>query len=346
MSVATLKNATAQRYRTNFIEPGIVSYKSEGEGDLLVTKDALDRMLPTFIGMPVFNEIHKDIDSDLAFRFREASDDEKRDLADGIVADAMYNPETGWYDAVLLIWDEPTIRNIEQFGYSVSCAYDIEEVDNTGGSWHAMPYDAELISGKYVHMAVVPNPRYEGARIVKNSKGTQEDTVNIRIFKKAENADEKKSPKQAKNMDPPKEEEVMENMDGMVEMPDGSEVPLEELIAMYKEKMTEKENMGTRYSAEDMIEVDGESMSIGDMINACGYGKENAEMEPATQEAEPVVDEAKQKQNSADGKKHFETVKKAANAGDDMPAPKLNTRSARLEAGKTRYGKVVKGGTK
>ena len=346
MSVATKRNAVAKRYKTNFIEPGIVSYESEGEGVLLVTKESLDKMANTFIGMPVFNEIHKDIDPELAYRFREAGESEKRDLADGIVADVMYNPESGWYDAVMLVWDEETIENIENKNYSVSCAYDIKEVDNTPGTWHNSPYDAKLIDGEYIHLAVVNNPRYEGAKIIKNSK-PQEETVKITIFKKKkENAAPKVEPK--KNMAPPAEDEgeVMENADGVVQLPDGTEVPLSELVQMYKDKMTAENEGGTVISPEDEIDIDGQKVSVADMINACGYGKQNAEP-PQDETAEPVVDEKKQMQNSVDsekGKKNMQTVKNAAAGGDFPQAPEYKTKDDRLAAGKLKYGKTVAGG--
>lgn len=64
---------------------------------------------------------------------------------------------------------------IENKGWSVSCAYDYTKADTSGGTENNIPYDIEFLDGEFNHLALVDNPRYEGANIVFNSKVENED---------------------------------------------------------------------------------------------------------------------------------------------------------------------------
>lgn len=153
-------------YSFKFIEPGLVKYEDvRNTGHVLVRKETLDKMLPTFVGMPIINMMHKHTRPET---FREE--------ADGIITRAYYNSEDGWYWADGLVWDPDTQNTcdigVNSKGFSVSCAYDPLDGTEVGGDWHNIPYEGEITNGKYTHMAIVPNPRYEDAEIHRlNSKG-------------------------------------------------------------------------------------------------------------------------------------------------------------------------------
>lgn len=334
-----LRNAVPKKYRAYYITPGLADYSAEGIGAVLVQKPVLDKMSPTFVGMPVVNQTHTDKEPEELFNM---SSEEKGEIADGVVAATGYDEKSGWFWADMLIWNEETQKNIED-GYSVSCAYDVLEIDDEGGTYNNVPYEEEVLDGDYVHMAIVPNPRYERAYILKNSKPGGK-TVKIK-FRKAKNAEPEKEP-----VENSEKEETMENMeDGVVELENGDQIPVSELVEMYEAKKKEEEeleNSAKVYNMDDEVEVDGEKMTVKELMAACGYGetKENAEP-PQDDEAEPVQ---KEMQNSRPAKKApvKKSVKNAAGKESEPMTRSINTRSERLNRGKSRYGTAVaqKGG--
>ena len=79
-----------KRYRARHIEPGVISYedlkkdpKYKGPGLVLVGREALDRMRPSFVGMPVFSFVHKEVEADEAFDFENVT---KENIAVGIIS--------------------------------------------------------------------------------------------------------------------------------------------------------------------------------------------------------------------------------------------------------------------
>lgn len=167
-------------YKCNFIEPGPVHYQDLGpckvcgdqrvcgnDGDecdtegetILVTDEALDRMAPTFVGKPVIDREHKEVSPDTIV---------KGD-AEGIVT-RVYK-EGGWNWCDFLVWDPKTQEHCDKGLFSVSCAYEPTEVDDVEGEYHNIPYASTIKNGFYTHLAIVQSPRYEGARILVNSKG-------------------------------------------------------------------------------------------------------------------------------------------------------------------------------
>lgn len=330
------KNSVPRKYRAYYIEPGLADYTAEGIGVVLVQKPALDRMMSTFVGMPVVNFEHTDKRPEDLFNM---SVEEKEEIADGVVSDSGYDEKSGWYWVDMMIWDEETQNNIDNEGFSVSCAYDVTEASTEGGTVHNVDYDEEVLNGEYIHMAVVPNPRYEKAWIIKNSK-TKGEGFKL-MFKRKKNAP-------LKNQEPPKEEkkeeEVLENMeDGVVQLEDGTEIPLSELVEMYKAKKSETvENSESVYSMDDEIEIDGEKMTIKDMYNMC-KSMENAEP-PQDEVAKPVVDESLQnsKKEKEEGKQNFIKIKNAANTGENGPKIVINSVEDRVNKGISRYGSKVR----
>lgn len=192
----TLRNAAFSYGRTeeiwprefecNFIEPGVVFYQDLGEckvcgvartcgnaGDacqtkgetVLVEQDALAKLAPSFVGKPVIDKKHEDVDASTV----------ARGDADGIVTRVWLDEKTGWWRCRFIVWDPETQRHCESPAYSVSCAYNPTDVDSSGGTYHNLDYHQKILDGEYTHLAVVTNPRYEGARITlvnsKDSKG-------------------------------------------------------------------------------------------------------------------------------------------------------------------------------
>jgi hypothetical protein len=169
-----------KEYEANFIEPGIVHYQDLGAckkcglagacgagqceptGEVvLVDNDALARMAKSFLGKPVIDKEHADVDGGTIARGE----------GDGIVTRVWQDEKSGWWKCRYFVWDPETQHHCESAAYSVSCAYNPTEVDSDGGTYHNMDYQQKILNGEYTHLAVVTNPRYEGARIqLVNSK--------------------------------------------------------------------------------------------------------------------------------------------------------------------------------
>jgi hypothetical protein len=344
-------------YKIRFIEPGIISYNDSGAGVVFVSREALDRMAPSFRNCPVIfvPESHDDSDASTAFNF----DDVAATPASGIVAGVPYWGDDGWMWADISVWDEEAQAAIAG-GFNVSCAYKpTEETD--GGEWHSIPYDVELGNGKYEHLAIVKRPRYEGSRILANSKGGH--SVAINIFRKRENAAPVAPPI------PPKKPEAAPAAPAMVKneadpgtvvmLPSGGQATLAELIAAYKATPEAQEPL----DMDDMVDVDGQQVQVSELVAAFEAGKgagaetpaapevaENAEA-PTDAPAEPVVDTAKQgtaRTNSAPVRRTVNVALRNAaaqpgeTAGEDHP----ETRTERLDRGASRYSKAVSQGGK
>ncbi len=342
VSGRAVHNAKNRSYRAKFIEPGVVSYDDQGEGVVFVSKEALDRMSPTFKGCPVIfvPEHHNDSDPETAFNFEDGADPPA-----GVVASDPEWGDDGWQYVNLLVWNPDAQKAIEN-GYSVSCAYRPTE-EGPGGDWHNIPYDAEMKNGEYMHMAIVPRPRYEGSTIFANSKGAH--TVKINMFRK--NAEPPAPPEKDK-----KDEEGMEmvNADDATVDINGTPVPLYELVEAYKMKMG-KGDTPDQLNPDDEVEVEGFGrVKVSDLISAyqpggAGEGGEETPMQnaedPTDTPAEDVVDPAKQgegvRTNSKPKVNSKLKIAAAREPGDGLGIDRPETRSDRIERGKSRYSRAV-----
>lgn len=157
-SIITLGDTTdsgkGRHFKSRFIQPGLAGYPGQF-GNALIKKENLDKFVYTLRNKPVTIN-HKD----------NIGDDDKV----GEVLNVWYNPEDGWYWCDGIITDETAINLINDKNWSVSCSYDFTKYDDEGGTENNIPYDIEFLDGEFNHLAIVDNPRYEGANIVFNSK--------------------------------------------------------------------------------------------------------------------------------------------------------------------------------
>ena len=314
------------RYRAQYMEPGVISYEDIGDGKVFVSRDALDRMRRSFVGCPVVNAVHQDLSAEEAFGQR---DNDPESWADGIVVDVGHDAQTGWDYADMIIWDEDTQRNIDRNGFSVSCAY-IPTTVGSGGVWHGIEYDEEIVNGEYTHMAIVDSPRYEGATIYLNSKGERKE-MRFKLFSSKQD-DGGTAPVAKQNSAAEADEQTLNMDEAYVETEDGEKIPVAELISAYKERANTSDEPAM-LNADDEVDVgEGEMVKVSELLSA--YQNVNAEP-PQDDAAEPAVDEAKQRENAT-------KVRKAvANADPEGEAPNISTREDRVAQGQLRYGKKV-----
>lgn len=329
-------------YKVRFIEPGIISYEDKNAGTVLVSKEALDRMAQSFKGCPVIfiPEQHNSADKSNAFNL----DDPNAAMPAGIVAEMPEWGDDGWMWVNLLVWDEDAIDAFDNKKFNVSCSYMTDE-EGPGGTWHELPYDAEVVNGHYMHMAIVPRPRYEGSRVFANSKGGQMKA----FFKKNAAAEPDKKPDPVAPVEPdtpaaePDEKKVLENVDGTEVDVNGTRVPLSELIANFEEKRNAAPEGESDLDGGEEIPPEtevplpsGGMVTVGELIaafteepeapeapemeNACATGvKANSARVPAKKTVNKVL------QNAATGGNVFAV---------DTPM----TRRERAELGRKRYG--------
>lgn len=146
-----------RHFKSRFIQPGVAGYPGQF-GNVLITKESLDKFINTMVGVPVIVN-HTNLNKDNA-----------DDLRVGVVNSVWYDDKDGWYWCDGIIWDETAQNLITDKNWSVSCSYDVKTADNKGGSENNIKYDMEFLDGVFTHLALVNNPRYERANIVFNSK--------------------------------------------------------------------------------------------------------------------------------------------------------------------------------
>jgi hypothetical protein len=364
------ESAWPKAYKARHLEPGLVRYSDLGDVDpatnkpkgmtLLLTKEAIDSMRPTFKGKPVVNWYHKPV----------KPEDFKKGSADGIITGAYHNPTDGWDWVEFLVWDEGTKQNCDK-GFQLSCAYVPTEVKVQPGMYHNIPYDGEVISGTYTHMAIVKDPRYERSLIMCNSLGGKMKKLLLKLIGKTEPVE----------LDNSTEIEI-----------DGKKISLEALVNAFKAEQAEKEKAALENSIKEikddtLIKVDGVEVSVKDLkeahsahtarLNAMAEADEKAKKEKEEAEAKNAADEAEKKKkddeaaeaekknaaeqaakDEADKKaaetekknaayKAFQDLKNAKDKGGNMkPMPEFENETDKLARGKSKYGATVAPETK
>ena len=291
----------AETFKARFLETGVVAYQDE---QVLIRPENLMTIALKFKGAKVIID-HKDVNAENA-----------NEIVGYI--NNVWKGEDGW------AWCDFTVNSAEAIelinkGYSVSCAY-LPIAGGTGGTKNAVPYNREIIDivedDEITHLAIVENPRYEDAIILKNSIKTKMKN----IFKFSSKKEVKENSAEVKEMD----------LDSAAFEIDGVEVPVASLMSAYKNAKDEEEKKEAKVNADDEFEVDGEMVKVSEMVKAF-KAKKNTEDE----EEEEKKKEAKK--NSAD----FDTLKNAKEKfenGEKVENSKLITESSKFALGKLAYG--------
>ena len=166
MTNAIMHGTRPKKYTCKFMAPGLTNYPGEGgkQEKWLISRETMNSMQNSFVGCPVVAETKHEAGStpeDFDLRVKKGD-------YDGVITAVKTNAEDGWDYAEFIVWDPEVQKEIEKDGYNVSCAYNTLE-SLPGGVYNAIPYDAEVAQGEYIHMAIVSAPRQTGARIFLNS---------------------------------------------------------------------------------------------------------------------------------------------------------------------------------
>ena len=155
-------NGKGHYFKSRFIEAGVAHY--DELGDILITKETLTKFIDSMIGCPVIIN-HKDV-----------TDKNVDKLRVGVISRVWYEPQDGWFYCEGVITDEQAVDLIKNQGWNVSCSYNFVS-DNTPRIHNGKKIDMEFTNGEFLHLAIVENPRYEGANIVVNSVDNDDDTT-------------------------------------------------------------------------------------------------------------------------------------------------------------------------
>jgi hypothetical protein len=359
-----------KRYRIEYIEPGIVNYEDEEQGKVFVSYDALNRMMPSFIGKPVVNLIHRALTYEQAFKL---TDEERESLADGIIFNSG-KLDNGRFYADAIVWDLDTQENIDKKGFSASCAYVPTEVGGEG-KCHFVPYDEEVIDGRYTHMAIVNNPRYEFAKIYELPKEYR-NSVSDEMIQRYQNLKKEKTKMAGKTIfkifgfgekknstekpEEKKTEDKVENLNANDSMVDvgGEQIPLSTLIECYLAEQAEiakKEELEKQAAAkgekkevalnpDDKVKINDKEVAVGELA-AC-YGRQNAKKNgvdggaPNEKEIPGAITakDTELKNSIKEKSANFEIIKNAVANGKDGVRVELVTTQQRYDLGKERYG--------
>lgn len=150
-----------RQFKSRFLVPGLVKYDY---GVCLLTKENADKFIQGFVGCPV------------VINHQEVTDDNAKAVSVGNIFSVWFDEKDGYYWCNGIINDKQAIELINK-GYSVSCQYTITEYsDNDSNALHnGNPYDKIIENGKPEHLAIVNNPRYEGAIIAVNAINLSKD---------------------------------------------------------------------------------------------------------------------------------------------------------------------------
>ena len=323
--------------------PGIVGYENE---NILVDADAMKQSAPSMVGKPIYVQHQK---VDLA-NLHEA---------DGFVVECFYNELDGWLWAKMLIISDEGQKVVAN-GWSVSNAYVPVEWSESGQHLN-VDYDRKIRNYEFTHLAIVPNPRYEEAKIF-----TPEEYKAYQAKKKQE-LDELQNSKPIKSENGimffrNNKQEIkagdtildtdfteITNADGSKEIVSVGDLKKakEEANKLAKENAKKNEKM---VDDDEEVEVDGEKVNMGELKKCYTNMKKNSEKKneetPEAKKAREELENAeaeekkkaeeKAKEEEKENAKRFQEFLNAG--GKNTSKPKnVETQMDKLKRGQDRY---------
>jgi len=293
-------------YYCRHMYAGLARYnEGDQEETILVDLEAMQKMSPSFVGKPVIVGVHKEWDEIITdLKAAETPPD-----FDGYVVECFYNELDGWQWAKFLAVTDAAKESISK-GWAVSNAY-IPTQFGGGGSYTNIPYDRKVEDGHYTHLAIVPNPRYEGAKIL-----AEEDfkAYNADLKNKKELHNSKKENGRMFKLFRNKKEEIkniseVKDLEGVnIQLSDDVSVPYEKMLSAVKNAMDEEaanknKNTGDHGVSTDKMNMDME-VNVGD------------EKMPL----KDLINRYMELENKANKNKHDDDDKDTANKNDGDPA--------------------------
>ena len=334
----TNANQVPRIFYARHMQAGICGYENE---TVLVDTDAIKRLVGSVKheAIPVYI-YHQKVELESL-----------KEKAAGYVTDSFYNALDGcaWFKFCAI--DDEVYRAISQ-NWGVSNAY-VPTKWAPGGTKNNLPFDREVVDGKFTHLAIVPDPRYEVSKIMTPDQFKDYQASKQREFdelqnSKTETAKGKKMFKLFKN----KREEVTQiDADTLLEV-DGKTVSVQEMInsLVNSKKNSEDEEMEKKkmekMNADSEVDCDGEKMPLSELVNRYKTYKNSEEDEKKKADEEKKNAEDKKKEDEEKAKKeeeekknskHFKDLKDARGEYENAVTV-IETSTDKVARGKARYG--------
>lgn len=361
---AKLLNSVSQYpkiFYARHIGEGVVGYNTgDKEEVFFISTDTLKKMNSSFSGKPVYLG-HRDVPLS-----------EMKQNAVGYVVESFYMPEDGKMWLKMIITDDEAFTAINE-GWAVSNAYSVKDLGN-GGVWHNINYEREILEGSYEHLAIVPDPRYEEAKVFtpeefksyKESKKQELEAMSLLNSKDKKNNKEnktmfftRKEVKTSDGVDLEKVEVQLSNGTSMKlgdivkeveakqkETPieeksilvNGKEMKVSELIAAF-EALNAKKNEAEDEEKKDKENEKEDKEEKEEKDNSCDKDKENESDEKEDKENEKDEEKEEEKENKKKNSKgsDFDRLLNA-HSGVSEKTITVNTYESRLERGRNLYG--------
>lgn len=242
--------------------------------------------METFIGRPIILVAKKRKNGTPFLGHKKVTPGTLEDEARGYISDWFVDGE-GWFCVRGTIHDDEAKEAINEIGLC-SCGYKVTKL-GSGGEYHAIPYEEEILSFSGEHLAIVDRPRYEGATIRLNSKPPKNaSTMKIAFWKKeAKPADAPAAPAKTNEPAPagaPDKTNAVQDLsaDSELEIPtaDGKGVEKVTLADLIADRHNGKK-MNADMDGDDEIDVgNGKRVKMNDLVNAytkmCAMDDEDA----------------------------------------------------------------------
>lgn len=325
------------------MQPGLCGYDNE---TILFDTEDLKKLIPSFAGKPVY-VYHQTVDLE-----------NLQEEADGYVTDCFYNETDGWLWAKFLAVSDEAHSVIAR-GWSVSNAYVPTEWGD-GGQHHNVDYDRRLVNGKFTHLALVPNPRYENARIYTPEEFKQYQEQQKQDLQVLQNSKPNGVKKMFKMFKTERKEVTEFDENTEIELQNGKTATVKEMVdavlALEKRNAedAEKKKVDEKMNDDTPVKVGDDEMPLRELVNKYNAMKKNAdedskkEKENADAESAKEAKEAKEtaeakenaeKEEAEEEKKNgkfFDEMRNAGKTYKGEPVIIETTRDA-LARGKERY---------
>lgn len=340
---------------------GLCGYENE---TVLVAQKTLEEMAKTSYGIPVIIE-HPDTGTTPENPVGERA-------IIGRVADMHYDSETDLWLAHFVVDSQQAVDLLKK-GWGVSTAYAITEY-GPGGTLNNVPYDREVKEARYLHLAIVRQPRYEMARdpvfynSVKKGLNIAPEVGTIDVISSKTHGSKNMIGKLFRLLR--QEVKINEGEEICIEI-DGKQMSLNEVAEALKKaegeseaaKKNTDEDSKKVLKGEDEVEINGERMTVNElskryqaMVKKSEGEAEDKANKKNTDEGEAACHEsegeAKKNEESPSDKptkeeeeekakvnsRHTEMSSIAENAAPIPVVPEQLSLRERMELGRKRYG--------
>lgn len=296
-------------FKCRFLQQGLVGYESnEKDGSMQIKQNNnLQNLEIVYIPEDHINDIANSfIGTPVIIGHQELNEEILKDQQVGKIEKVWI--EDGWGYCKFSL-DNKIAKNLISNGYSVSCSFYDEEIEEAGVH-NNIPYNVKLIKVRPCHLAIVENPRFEGAKIYNNSidnKVCINDSFMLKRFKRKNQMEKKEEEKKDNANEQEALSSFMERIEGKIDA-------IANMEKAESESMDNEMDDETKALYENEVDIDGEKMSVGDLVENYRKNKKDNTVEKDEDDVdEELQDDPNLKNNSEEKEEKEEEKKKSYN---------------------------------